>query len=316
MREYGISREHVRDPVEHPMWHKLRDGIQPKKAREHLAKLAKDFPEEAKLFAPAVEHFIECVARDEEKRAKAKAEMEARRHVRNERQKQREELGVDLKSKVYEYATPETYREMRTGLKPLEAQVRTHLILEYTKEFDAMRDNLRSHNGDLQAAFPYRTLRGQIVPGRDDPPVKFYQWFDRQGATGIAPKADVADIILREATRDADEMLAGFSAKMAAKVDRELCNDQHNNENRGRVLAVIFKGVMWDDCTVTVNTDHGEPQVWETKVIWNRSVLGKDFNQWPTRRLNPPTPHADALKQRLEPLCVAPVANRGPEIAP
>jgi hypothetical protein len=42
---------------------------------------------------------------------------------------------------------------------------------------------------------------------------------------------------------------------------------------------------MWDNSVVTVRTNYGE-QVWHTKVIWNRSVYGKSFNQWPTRRMS------------------------------
>lgn len=270
---------------DHPMWGKLYYGEQPKRAREQLAKLAKDFPVQAAIFAPAVELMLEDLAKADAERAERKLAMQARRDGRVARAAQRDELGVDLKTKGGCYATPATYKAMRAGLKPIENALAAWLKELYTADYNALLSKLTAADWDTIVAFPCHDRRGVLLPGRADLPMEFSKFFVRNGITASpAPGVEPAAVIARDAARDADEAVAGFAAKLAGKVDGSL-KELSNGVLSGNVDSVSVAGNMWDNSVVTVRTNYGE-QVWHTKVIWNRSVYGKSFNQWPTRRMS------------------------------
>lgn len=51
------------------------------------------------------------------------------------------------------------------------------------------------------------------------------------------------------------------------------------------VTQADVTGDPWTGSTISVTTNDGEQQRWDTKMIINRSKLGKMFNQFPTRRV-------------------------------
>jgi len=51
------------------------------------------------------------------------------------------------------------------------------------------------------------------------------------------------------------------------------------------VTQADVTGDPWTGSTISVTTNDGEQQIWDTKMIINRSKLGKMFNQFPTRRV-------------------------------
>jgi hypothetical protein len=290
---HGIPRRSASVTKHHPMWSKLYYGEQPKKAREHLAKLAKDFPAEAAIFAPAVEDMLVGLVKAEADRAEKKAALQKRRDERADRARQRANLGIDLQKREFEFATVETYTEMRDGLKPIEDALREYLTSDYTEKFTAINQKLAEHGFDSVKAFPHRNRDGSMDPHRCEiPHPLFWKLFSRTCTPHIvAARPNASEVITAEAKKDADNAVAGFAGKMAAKIDRELCNNDRTTSNRGKVLAVECKGDMWQYSILTVKTDRGT-QIWHTQVIWNTSVLGKSFNQWPTRRIDARAPAA------------------------
>lgn len=69
--------------------------------------------------------------------------------------------------------------------------------------------------------------------------------------------------------KDAEVSYKKYIAKLATKIGKE-------------VLSAKIEGRMWEYSLLTVQTAEGT-EVWKTQCILNESVLGKLFNQWPTR---------------------------------
>lgn len=63
----------------------------------------------------------------------------------------------------------------------------------------------------------------------------------------------------------------GYVAKLIAKV--------------GEVASATYEGTLWWGSILTVTKLNGAVECWHTQQIINVSVLGKVFNQWPTRRM-------------------------------
>jgi len=273
--------------MDDPSWTKLYYGDQPRQAHKHLAKLAKNFPEQAKLFAPGVEEMLASIVVEDAARAQRKAQMQARREARAAKAQQKKDLGVDLKRKGGANATPETYKALRVGLLPIERALAEWLTERYTKEFNALTSKLTEAHWDVTVAFPARDRRtGLLVPDRAEIPMDFYAFFALQSRIA-GPKVGVipADVIAARAARNAADEVASFGAKLAGKVDDVLRELAGAASDAGKVSSVIVTGDMWKDSIVAVSTTAGA-QVWHTQVIWNQSVLGKQFNQWPTRRIS------------------------------
>lgn len=70
--------------------------------------------------------------------------------------------------------------------------------------------------------------------------------------------------------RSAEVAYVAFAGKLETKV--------------GEVTSATLDGShVWGLSVMTVKTVGGETVKWQTRQIWNRSVLGKVFAQWPTR---------------------------------
>lgn len=286
---FNVPIDSVAKVKDHPMWQKLYYGEQPKKAREHLAKLAKDFPAEAALFAPAVETMLTAMAEAEVKRLAAKAAMQARRDARAAKAKKKAELGIDLAQKGGAHATEATYKALRAGLNPIEEELRVWLEKTYRRNFETWSMKLAENGWDAGKAFPDRDWRkGTVDTAHVHPPhPHFWKMFTtvRGGERNqVKPDENVDTFIPAEAKRDADEALAGYCGKLAGKVDGAI-----EEECMGaKVVAADCKIIqsIWNESSLKVELDNGTKQLWHTQVIWNTSVLGKSFNQWPTRRIS------------------------------
>lgn len=287
-RQYNTTLDAIRTTRDHPAWSDLYYGKTPKRAREHLAKLAKDFPAAAAAAAPAVEAMLVALAQSEVERAERKAALEARRTERAQKAAKKTTLGVDLRAKGGEEASEATYLALRAGLRPIQVELTTWLRETFASEIATIRQRLAKHDGRADLAYPliernWRTGQRETVPGSfDSPHPLFVQVFAithlRPAAAGALAtlQPDAEETIAREAAAAAEAALAGYCAKLAGKVDRE---------GMGAVRSVTCSTAnIWDNSVLTVATEKGD-QVWHTKVIWNRSVLGKQFNQWPTRRV-------------------------------
>lgn len=87
----------------------------------------------------------------------------------------------------------------------------------------------------------------------------------------VKERAEAEPNVREAARRDANACFDEFLYKMAVKIGKSI--------KQGKLT-----GILWDGCTLTVECEDGETQVWNTKIIINQSVYGKLFNQWPSRR--------------------------------
>lgn len=80
------------------------------------------------------------------------------------------------------------------------------------------------------------------------------------------------DVVPETAREEGRAIFNSYLAKLAKKIG-------------ARINSANLQGSIWTDCLLHVYTETGE-QVWSTRVIINRSVYNKLFNQWPTRRVS------------------------------
>ena len=110
----------------------------------------------------------------------------------------------------------------------------------------------------------------------------FTRWInediDREIAKGYRFNGDRETFVTREAASRAVEVVASFSAKLAGKIDRDA-------NGATLVTAKIASNDLWSHSILTAVLSDNSTQQWHTQMILNRSVRGKLFNQWPTRRV-------------------------------
>lgn len=83
--------------------------------------------------------------------------------------------------------------------------------------------------------------------------------------------AEIATIIEAIAAKATVEYFDGWIYKLSGKIGKP-------------VKTATVRGNLWTGSQLDVTTTDGERQVWNTQIILNTSVLGKLFNQFPTRR--------------------------------
>jgi hypothetical protein len=274
--------------VSHPAWMKLYYGEQPAKAKLHLAKLAKDFPAEAALFAPHVDESLAQLAKANEARQQRKAEKLARQAARAEKAAKRQQLGVDLKAKGGVAATEATYRALRVGLLERQGVLQEWLTNQLRTDLARLSKRLEARGWHAGQAFPYKMRNGQLDTNVVESPHPLF-WRLFRSITGssrvVEVSPDAESVIVSAARQQADDAFAGFCAKLAGKVDSEIAAES-NGVVKANVKSVVCASTdIWNNSILTVYLDDGRKQTWHTKVIWNVSCLGKSFNQWPTRRV-------------------------------
>jgi hypothetical protein len=173
------------------------------------------------------------------------------------------------------------------------ADTRANYISRICVILEAAADNafatLAQHGWDLYKAAP--------SPRHDAPRSVRLSAFARQqelerftSVDGLRPhsygtnyrcrRSDLAEFIKCEAERIGGHNFDSFVCKLTGKIEAAAKTEGNDNP---LIDTAILKGLLWDGCTLTV-TLNGGTQTWVTQCIINRSVLGKLFNQWPTRR--------------------------------
>ncbi len=289
---YSLELTHVNTETQIAAWHSLYYGEQPKQARKHVAKLAQTHPEIAGLLSPLVETMLSRLADVETARTADKAEKAARKAEREHKAATVKRLGVNLKAKGGAGATEATYLALRETFAPIQARLEDTMRAHYVKRFEGWRDRLAANQWNGGKVFPYRDRKGKADETHVvSPHPHFWRCFAHapRGGEGVAAflliREDVQTYLASEAKRDAESNVAGFCAKMAGKIA-----DAIAEENPGAAMvsarAVAHSADTWQDTDLTVTLDRGAAQLWHTQVILNFSVLGKAFNQWPTRRVS------------------------------
>jgi len=85
------------------------------------------------------------------------------------------------------------------------------------------------------------------------------------------PNPEMIDRYIKLAKQGAEDSYRGFMEKMIQKIGKP-------------VIDAKMTGNIWTNALLTVTTDDGEQQVWDTKMILNFSKYQKMFNQFPSRR--------------------------------
>ena len=143
-------------------------------------------------------------------------------------------------------------------------------------------DYLKKHDWDLVKAAPYprfggynaeykmaqsqRSLYTSITKSKGN------SYSSRPGDPEFRePDQQKIDRYVSNSVKDAEASYREFMQKMITKIGKPVVNAK-------------MAGNIWTNAVLTVTTNDGEEQVWNTKMILNFSKYQKMFNQFPSRR--------------------------------
>lgn len=191
------------------------------------------------------------------------------------RAKQKAELGVDLQK--YPKATGATYKALRKAVEPIRLSVESHYT-ELLKERHLKLEEMIEKAGSYEAAFP-----GRRPTSSAEVPSDFWFFFHTTPGSvyGVVSKTGLRDLIVTEAKRRSTEEVEAFAAKLTQKIDTAA---DGATVNRIDISIAVNRG-LWEHSLVDVVLSDMLTQMWYTRIIWNRSYLGKTFNQWLTTRV-------------------------------
>lgn len=139
-------------------------------------------------------------------------------------------------------------------------------------------DNLKKHDWDLDKVAPYpRAMNSDYKTMKNKRDL--YQMVSKASKSSYGrgePYTVQADQVkinhyVDMNVKGAEEAYRSFMQKMIEKIGKP-------------VIDAKMTGNIWTNAVLTVTTDDGEEQVWNTKMILNFSKYNKMFNQFPSRR--------------------------------
>lgn len=146
---------------------------------------------------------------------------------------------------------------------------------------EAVRARLVEAGMDFDAAFPRPTIRMSRVEYRSaqsvrDTAIRLCRVLVSTRRPGDPLPVEISEEgvarFVAQIEADASADFDAYVAKLESKVGET-------------VEAEINASPLWNGSVLTVRTIAGAVERWSTKQIVNVSVLGKLFNQWPTRRM-------------------------------
>lgn len=186
------------------------------------------------------------------------------------------------------------YKVILAGLEPVR-------LFVFKNEKKNLRQQL-AETVDLLHVHDYSTLLANPADYREassfDRHAKFTAWnkLDRQirrwfsvDSGGLASlRPDNGHRISRDAEQFALAYVQGYAAKLAVKTGEVIANDSAF-AGWAPVGATVSTANLWSDsiaeiALATAGGMQGRVIRFHTQIIWNRSCLGKVFNQYPTRR--------------------------------
>ncbi len=182
-----------------------------------------------------------------------------------------------------------TYVLTANALQGLEEHIKARVVLQINNRLNEMLAKLAACGMDSEAAFPYpkstRISRNDYIRGVSD-----FHFCDKYFATTdgrtwrndsdprpVALRTNSQELVEHEAAKYAKEATASFIHKIAGKMAAHAIK-----ADLGEVTGCQHTGDMWAGSTVSYQTAKGEVH-WHTQTIINLSILGKLFNQFPTR---------------------------------
>lgn len=183
------------------------------------------------------------------------------------------------------------YKVILAGLEPVRAHVEQARHNALREAYHAIRKQLELHVGNALAAFPHPRYKGDVAY-----PKHFLSWF-KQAESAVTrhvfvsrPQAEIGAHISSEATQFALAYVQGYAAKLSVKTGEAIANDSVLSELSVTVShATVSSTDLWrnSEATIWITTGKREFSLkFHTQIIWNRSCLGKVFNQYPTRRVD------------------------------
>lgn len=158
-------------------------------------------------------------------------------------------------------------------------EYRARALAYLREDLDALNAELVAHGFDLNKVAPYPS--GNVRPAVYHTAVRkrefatsFYKTVGSPAFHGVytVTRRDDSDQVINEmADKQTETYFDGFILKLSGKIGKP-------------VKSAVLIGSLWNDCTLTVVCADDENQTWHTHCIFNKSCLGKVFNQWPTRR--------------------------------
>ncbi len=223
-------------------------------------------------------------------RLEEKARKTQKRAAVAAKKSQRDELnlqeGVSLKG-----VDVGQYKVILAGLEP----VRLHVYAEHLEglkgEIQACRTLLKARNNVLR---DHADLTGIEKPGyraaneaHDALVRRINRWFYRSEGYDQnsiwAQRRDNPERIETSAQQFALAYVQGYAAKLAVKVGEYIAEkglEQHEKAYECHVSS----NDLWRNSVATIRLASHHVK-FHTQIIWNRSCLGKVFNQYPTRRV-------------------------------
>ena len=123
----------------------------------------------------------------------------------------------------------------------------------------------RYGTGDYKTASAKRSLYSSITKSKSD------NYHVRGEPNIVGPDRTMIERYIDTAVKGAEESYRNFMGKMIQKIGKP-------------VIDAKMTGNIWTNAILTVTTDDGEEQVWNTKMILNFSKYQTMFNQFPSRR--------------------------------
>lgn len=213
---------------------------------------------------------------------KAKADLNARLNL---------QPGVSLKG-----VDVGQYEVILAGLEP----VRAHVELQHTDALVALKnkytETLAAHNWNPELVKAWRVGNPEAY-NYFKAPTHFNAFFkagSRSGGRYGSPADNVCEksrdeveaYINKVAKLFALAYVQGYAAKLAVKTGEVIANDF---AGFAPVLCWVTSNDLWRNSVAYIKLhDASKAEVvltFHTQIIWNRSCLGKVFNQYPTRRV-------------------------------
>lgn len=222
---------------------------------------------------------VETLAKAEKARLAAKrAAVAAKRDLKAELNLQE---GVSLKG-----VDVGQYKVILAGLEPVRAHVYAARKTELRKEQARQIDVLVANEWNAALAFPDR-LHNLRFPNRPMASLpEHFNLFFAYGHTACL-REDVVTRIEAEATRFALAYVQGYAAKLALKTGEwaaEQGVDQASPAWNEVHSCTVSSTDLWHNSVAEIVIASRKVR-FHTQIIWNRSCLGKVFNQYPTRRV-------------------------------
>lgn len=189
------------------------------------------------------------------------------------------------------------YKVILAGLEP----VRLHVYAAQKAALNTDRVNVAAELGERDFKFP----RHAVYPAgttnfrpfnlkHDANRKRFSKWFDLSDENHARLRDDNAERIQKSAEQFALAYVQGYAAKLAIKAGEVVANEFADWTSVSVGSARVSSDNLWSDSVAELDIygsdEDGEDQQsmirFHTQIIWNRSCLGKVFNQYPTRRVD------------------------------